>query len=45
MIGLILEQRINIKFCVKLRNYESGACVVLSEAYGRDALEKSSVSE
>jgi hypothetical protein len=31
---LFLEQRNNIKFCVKLGNNASGTCAMLSEAYG-----------
>jgi hypothetical protein len=40
-----LEQRINIKFCVKLGENVSGTCAVLSEAYGGEAMKNSSASE
>jgi hypothetical protein len=33
-----LEQRINIKFRVKLGNNASDICVMLSEAYGGEAI-------
>jgi len=39
------EQRINIKFCVKLRKNASDICALLSEDYGRDAVKKSSATE
>jgi hypothetical protein len=45
MSDRFLEQRINIKFCAKLGKRASDTCVKLSEAYGRDAMEKSSVFE
>jgi hypothetical protein len=37
----ILEQQINIKFCVKLGNNASDTCAVLSEAYGEEAMKTS----
>jgi hypothetical protein len=40
-----LEQRINVKFCVKLRKNGSGTCKMLSEACGGEAVEKPSVFE
>jgi hypothetical protein len=40
MSDRFLEQRINIKFCVKLGKNASGTCVMLSEAYGREAMIK-----
>jgi hypothetical protein len=40
-----LEQRMNIKFYVKLRRNESHACPILSEAYGGEAMINSSVVE
>jgi hypothetical protein len=45
MSNLFLEQRINIKFYVKLGNNASDTCAMLSEAYGREAMKKSSVLE
>jgi hypothetical protein len=42
---LVLEQRINITFCVKLGNNASDTCVILSEAYEGEAIRKSSTSE
>jgi hypothetical protein len=42
---LFLEQRINMKFYVKLGNNESDTCAMLSEAYGGEAMKRSSVSE
>jgi hypothetical protein len=45
MSDQIFEQRINIKFCVKLREKATDTCAVLSEAYGGETLIKSSVSE
>jgi hypothetical protein len=33
----------NIKFCVKLGKNASDTCVMLSKAYGREAMRKSSV--
>jgi hypothetical protein len=40
-----LEQRINIKFCEKLDKSASETLQMLTEAYGADAVKKSSVSE
>jgi hypothetical protein len=40
-----IEQRINIKFCVKLGKNANDACALLSEAYGSEAMKMSSVSE
>jgi hypothetical protein len=40
-----LEQRINFTFCVKLGKNANDTCAVLSEAYGRDAMKKSSIFE
>jgi hypothetical protein len=40
-----LEQRINIKFYVKLGKHASETCAMLSEAYGGEAMKKSSVFE
>jgi len=45
MTDRFLEQRINIKFCVKLGNNASDTCAVLSKAYGGEAVETSSVFE
>jgi hypothetical protein len=39
------EQQINIIFCVKLGKNASDGCAVLSEAYGGEAMKKSSVFE
>jgi uncharacterized metal-binding protein len=36
--GRILEQRINVKFCVKLWKYARDTCAILSEAYEADAM-------
>jgi uncharacterized metal-binding protein len=36
-----LEQRINIKFCVKLEKNASDTCEMLSEAYRGEAMKKS----
>jgi hypothetical protein len=41
----VLEQEINIKFCVKLHKNGSGTCAMLSKAYKREAMNKSSVYE
>jgi hypothetical protein len=43
MSDLFLEQRINIKFCVKLGRNASDTCGMLSEACGGEALKKSQV--
>jgi hypothetical protein len=46
MSDRLLEQRINIKFfCAKLGKSESETLQMLTEAYGADAMKKSSVSE
>jgi hypothetical protein len=39
----ISEQQINIKFCVKLGKKASDTCAMHSEAYGGEAVKKSSV--
>jgi len=39
------EQRITIMFCAKLVRNANDTCAMLSEAYGRDAMKKSSVFE
>jgi uncharacterized metal-binding protein len=39
------EQRINIKFCVKLGNNASDTCAVLSKAYGGQCMKTSRVFE
>jgi transposase len=41
----LLEQRINIKFCTKSGKSASETVQMLTEAYGADAVKKSSVSE
>jgi hypothetical protein len=41
----VFEQRINIRVCVKLGKHASDTCAVLFEAYGGEAMEKSSVSD
>jgi hypothetical protein len=43
MSDRLLEQRINIKFCVKLGKSISETLQMLTEAYGADAMKKSSV--
>jgi len=40
-----LEQRINIKFCVKIGKSDSEMLAILTVAYGEYALKKSSVFE
>jgi hypothetical protein len=45
MSDRLLEQRINIKFCAKLNKSVSETLQMLTEAYGADAMEKSSVFE
>jgi hypothetical protein len=45
MSGRLLEQRINIKFCAKLSKSTTGTQQMLTEAYGADAMKKSSVFE
>jgi hypothetical protein len=43
MSDRILEQGINIKFCVKLEKNASDTCAMLSEAYGENVMKKASV--
>jgi hypothetical protein len=45
MSDRFLEQRINIKFCVKLGNNASDTCALLFETYGGEAMKKSDVFE
>jgi hypothetical protein len=45
MSDRFLEQRINIKFCVKLRWNASDTCGMLFEAYGDQVMKKSGVLE
>jgi hypothetical protein len=45
MSDRLLEQRINSKFCAKLGKSESETLQMLTEAYGADAMKKSSVFE
>jgi hypothetical protein len=45
MSDRFLEQRIDIKFCVKLGKNASDTCAMLSDAYGGEAMKMSSVSE
>jgi hypothetical protein len=45
MSDRFLEQRINIKFCVKLGNNASDTYEMPSEAYGGETTKKSSVPE
>jgi hypothetical protein len=45
MSDRFLEQRINIKFCAKLGKNASETCAMLSNAYGVEAMKKSSVFE
>jgi hypothetical protein len=40
-----LEQRINIKFCVKIGKDANDTCAMLSERYRGEAMKKSSVFE
>jgi hypothetical protein len=40
MSDRILEQRININFCVNFEKNESDICAVFSEAYGGEAMIK-----
>jgi hypothetical protein len=40
-----LQQRIDIKFCVKLGRNGSEICAMRYEAYGEESTKKSSVSE
>jgi hypothetical protein len=39
------EQRINIKFCVRIRKSDSETLALLTLAYGEHAMKKSSVFE
>jgi hypothetical protein len=39
------EQRINIKFCAKFRKIGSETCIMLSEEYDMEAVNKSTVFE
>jgi hypothetical protein len=43
MSDRLLEQRINIRFCAKLGKSVSETLQMLTEAYGSDAMKKSSV--
>jgi hypothetical protein len=43
MSDRFLDQRINIKFCVKLGKNASDTCAMLSDAYGGEAMKKLSV--
>jgi hypothetical protein len=45
MSGKNLEQRINIKFCVKIGKSASETLALLTVAYGEYAMKKSSVSK
>jgi hypothetical protein len=45
MSNRLLEQRINIKFCAKLGKSARETLQMLTEAYGADAMKKSSVFE
>jgi hypothetical protein len=45
MSDRFLEQRINIKFCVKLGSNASDICAMLCEGYGGEAMKKSHVFE
>jgi hypothetical protein len=45
MSDRFLEHLINIEFCVELGKNVGDTCVMLSEAYGGETVEKSSVSE
>jgi hypothetical protein len=45
MSDRFLELQMNIKCCVKLGKNASDTCAVLSEAYGGEATEMSSISE
>jgi len=40
MSDWFLEQQINIKLCVKLQKNARNICVILSEAYGEEAIKK-----
>jgi hypothetical protein len=43
MSDWFLEQWLNIKFCVKLGKNASDTCAMLSTAYGREIMKKTSV--
>jgi hypothetical protein len=45
MSDWFLQQQINIKFYVKSGKNASDTCIVLSKAYGGEAMKKSSVFE
>jgi len=45
MSGRYLEQGMNIRFCVKLGQNANDTCAMLSEAYGEEAMQNSSVFE
>jgi hypothetical protein len=45
MSDRLLEQRIDIKFCAKFGKSASETLQMLTEAYGADAMKKSSVFE
>jgi hypothetical protein len=45
MSDQFLEHQINIKFCVKLGKNASDTCAMQSEAYGGEAMKKSSIFE
>jgi hypothetical protein len=42
MSDQFLEQQINLKFCVKLGKNASDTCAMLFEAFGTEAVKKSS---
>jgi hypothetical protein len=45
MSDRFLEQRVNVKFCVKLEKNTSDTCAMFTEAYGGEATKRPSVSE
>jgi len=45
MTDRLIEQGINVKFCVKLRKNASDTCEIPSDAYGAEAMKMSSVFE
>jgi hypothetical protein len=45
MSDRLLEQRIKIKFCAKIRKNASETLQMLTEVYGADVMKKSSVFE
>jgi hypothetical protein len=45
MSDRFLDQRINIKFCMKLGKSARDTCAMLSEAYGGEAMINSNVFE